>query len=69
LPFGENTENNEFSIFPNNLFVDNLYIGLGYDVSEITDEYIVSVINDSITYSEYRESELNKKEIDLRWVH
>lgn len=69
LPFGENIENNEFSIFPNNLFVDNLYIGLGYDVSEITDEYIVSVINDSITYSEYRESELNKKEIDLRWVH
>ena len=52
-----------------NLFVDNIEVCLGYDVSEITDEYIVPVINDSMTYSEYRETELNKKEIDLRWVH
>ena len=52
-----------------NLFVDNVYVSVGYDISEITDEYIVPVINDSMTYSEYRETELNKKEIDLRWVH
>ena len=52
-----------------NLFVDNVYISVGYDVSEITDELIVPVINDSMTYSSYRENELNKKEIDLRWVH
>lgn len=54
---------------PNDLFVTNLYIGLGYDVSEITDELIIPVINDSMTYSEYRNNEDNKKEIDLRWVH
>lgn len=52
-----------------NLFVDSVYVSVGYDVSEITDEYIVPVINDSMTYSEYRDTELNKKEIDLRWVH
>lgn len=55
--------------FGDNLFVDNIQVSLGYDVSEITGEYIVPVINDSMTYSEYRESEKNKKEIDLRWVH
>ena len=55
--------------FGDNLFVNNVYIGLGYDVSEITDEYIVPVINDSITYSAYRENDLNKKRINLRWVH
>ena len=55
--------------YEDNLFVNNVYVSLGYDVSEITDEYIVPVINDSMTYSEYRENELNKKEIDLRWVH
>ena len=63
---GLNTYTTEFG---ENLFVNNVYVSLGYDVSEITDEYIVPVINDSITYSEYRENELNKKEIDLRWVH
>ena len=54
---------------PDDLFVTNLHISLGYDVSEITDELIVPIINDSMTYSEYRESKLNKKKIDLRWVH
>ena len=63
---GLNTYTTEFG---DNLFVNNVYVSLGYDVSEITDEYIVPVINDSMTYSAYRESELNKKEIDLRWVH
>ena len=52
-----------------NLFVDNIEVCLGYDVSEITDEYIVPVINDSMTYSHFRKDEYNKKEIDLRWVH
>ena len=63
---GLNTYTTEFG---DNLFVNNVYIGLGYDVSEITDEYIVPVINDSITYSAYRENDLNKKRINLRWVH
>lgn len=57
------------ALYEDNLFVNNVYVSLGYDVSEITDEYIVPVINDSMTYSEFRETELNKKEIDLRWVH
>ena len=63
---GLNTYTTEFG---DNLFVNNVYVGLGYDVSEITDEYIVPVINDSITYSAYRENDLNKKRINLRWVH
>lgn len=63
---GLNTYTTEFG---DNLFVNNVYVGLGYDVSEITDEYIVPVINDSITYSAYRENNLNKKRINLRWVH
>ena len=63
---GLNTYTTEYG---ENLFVDNVYVSVGYDISEITDEYIVPVINDSMTYSEYRETELNKKEIDLRWVH
>lgn len=57
--------------FGHNLFVDvdSIEIGLGYDIAEITDELIVPVIKDSMTYSAYREEELNKKYIDLRWVH
>lgn len=58
-----------FTEYGENLFVDNVYVSLGYDVSEITDEYIVPVINDSMTYSNYRENDLNKKRINLRWVH
>ena len=55
--------------FGPNLFVDNIEIGLGYDINEVTEELIVPVIKDSMTYSAYRKEELNKKQIDLRWVH
>ena len=72
----ENGTKQYMTSFGPNLFVDNLYIGLGYDVSEIKDEYIVPIVTslnngyytkDSLSYSSFRDN--NEKNIDLRWVH
>jgi hypothetical protein len=59
--------NIETSIYGYNLFVKNIYLCFGYDVSETRDELVVPVIDDSMTYSEFRTN--NNKTIGLRWVH
>ena len=52
-----------------NLFVNDVYISLGYDVSEFNDEMVRIFSLDSSTYSKNSQNEDNKKDISLRWIH
>lgn len=56
---------------PNNLFVKNIQLSMGYDTSEITNEFVqlYSLNNSSYTGNTADIKEDNKKEIKLRWVH
>lgn len=54
----------------NNIFVEDIELYLGYDVSQVSGEYVLPVMkNSSMSYADYRKPEFNKKEFDLRWVH
>lgn len=58
--------------FPNNIFVKNIYLCFGYDISSITEDTIFHVVlnqNGKETYSKYRDENSNQKTIKLRWVH
>ncbi len=55
----------------NNIFVDEIELCLGYDVAEVSNEYMVPVMLGQTTksYSEFRKAEFNVKNFDLRWIH
>lgn len=62
----------EDDLNPHNLFVNNVYICLGYSVKEFTNDYIDIYTSDSCSYhqkSKLDDSFSNKKSIELRWVH
>lgn len=55
--------------FPDNIFVDHLYIGLGYDLRSFDEDYATLYTFDTSTYIKSKSKEENKKEVNLRWVH
>jgi len=54
-------------LLPDNLFVDNIKLMLGYEASN--EEKIVIYTKDSLTYSSSLTDEQNKKTVNLRWSH
>lgn len=51
---------------PNNLFVDDVQLFMGYEIGYFTDETLLLYTPDTLSYS-YKREEL--KEINLRWIH
>lgn len=57
-----------------NLFVSNLYLSFGYDISTFTDDYVEIYTQNRNSYRRSTEVDdnymkQNKKEINMRWVH
>ena len=52
---------------PNNLFVDNINIYLGYEQDKYTEETLMLYTTDTYTY--YPNDNGNAKNIGLRWIH
>lgn len=60
-----------------NLYVDNLYLCLGYDINTLTDDYVEIFTQDSSDYARStvatdtaeNVNDKNKKTIQMRWVH
>lgn len=52
---------------PNNLFVDNVKIYLGYEMGAFTEETLMIFTNDSLTYHHTNQS--LARQIALRWIH
>ena len=57
-----------------NLFVNNIYLSFGYDISIFTDDYVEIYTQNRNSYrrstkvgNDYTEE--NQKEIKMRWVH
>lgn len=51
---------------PNNLFVDDVQLFMGYEIGYFTGETLILYTPDTLSYS-YKREEL--KEINLRWIH
>lgn len=72
IPYSMNNDyddgilDSDFSLRPNNLFVDNVKIYLGYDKNEFSGETLMVYTNDLMTYH-YKKA--NNKTIYLRWIH
>lgn len=52
---------------PNNLFVDNVKIYMGYEMGAFTEETLMIFTNDPLTYH-YTNEDLSR-DINLRWIH
>lgn len=53
-----------------NLYVNNIYISLGYDVNEINEERVQIYTLDSTTYSRTADPLTNNhKKLQVRWIH
>ena len=76
---GETIENSGYYIplgdkLNSNLFINNLEIHFGYDISMFTNDYVEIYTQDRSSYkcstsTETDNSDVNKKEINMRWVH
>ena len=63
-------------LLPANLFVDNVYICFGYDLSTFTKDYVEIYTQNRNTYKRSTDANsvdanesLNKKLINMRWIH
>lgn len=76
---GEKPDNSGYYIgqgdkLANNLFIDNLEIYFGYDISTFSNDYVEIYTPDRTSYrrsvsTTTDNTETNKKEINMRWVH
>lgn len=57
------------SIPPNNIFVKDIYMGLGISADEIENEYVRLYSLDGSTYVIDDRGQINSKTIKLKWVH
>ena len=57
------------SIPPNNIFVKDIYIGLGISADEIENEYVRLYSLDGSTYVIDDKGQIDSKTIKLKWVH
>ena len=57
------------NLLPDNLFVQDVYIALGYDVSEFDDEMVSIYSFNPTTYLRTAPTEENIKELVVRWIH
>ena len=54
---------------PDNLFVDNVKLYLGYDKNEFKDETLMIYTDNSLSYHYKHTLEENRKSMELRWIH
>lgn len=52
-----------------NLFMNNVYVSLGYDVSQFDTEMIQIYTLDRTSYIRENKDYDNAKQIQLRWIH
>lgn len=52
-----------------NLFTNDVYISLGYDISEFDSEQAYIYTLDSTTYAKTKDDITNSKQVQLRWIH
>lgn len=57
------------SVPPNNIFVKNIYMGLGISADEIENEYVRLYSLDGSTYVIDDKGQIDSKTIRLKWVH
>ena len=63
------TNDFNMSIPPNNIFVKNIYMGLGISADEIENEYVRLYSLDGSTYVIDDKGQIDSKTIRLKWVH
>jgi hypothetical protein len=56
-------------LYPANLFTQEVYIGLGYDLNSFDDDFASLYTFNTSTYIKLKSDEENKKTVNLRWIH
>lgn len=56
-------------VYPPNLFVSDVELSIGYDISSIAGDYVQIYTLDNSTYDRSGEPAVHKKLINLRWLH
>ena len=57
------------SVPPNNIFVKDIYMGLGIAIDEVENEYVRLYSLDGSTYVIKSDGKMDAKKITLKWVH
>ena len=57
------------SLQPDNLFIDNVKLYLGYDKNEFKDETLMIYTDNTLNYHYKRTTKENRKSMELRWIH
>jgi hypothetical protein len=60
---------NDEILLLDNLFVNNIYIGLGYDLNSFDSDLVNLYTFDTTTYIKTKDETENEKTIHLRWIH
>jgi hypothetical protein len=56
-------------LYPANLFTENVYVGLGYDLNDFDKDFATLYTFNTSTYIKLKSDEENKKTVNLRWIH
>ena len=51
-----------------NIYVNNIYIGLGYDINRFKEDAILLFCNNKSTYNYSSQTQENRKKLEIRWI-
>ena len=71
IPHGSTlAETGEFTIFPENIFIKNVKLYIGYDENDFDKDTLILYTDDSLTYNNKNsDAAANKKTVHARWIH
>lgn len=63
-------ETNQFEPLPDNIFIKNVKLFIGYDENDFDKDTLILYTDDSLTYNNKNEDAIaNKKTVNARWIH
>lgn len=63
-------ETGQFEPLPDNIFIKNVKLFIGYDENDFDKDTLILFTDDSLTYNNKNEdATTNKKKINVRWIH
>ena len=63
-------ETGQFELLPDNIFIKNVKLFIGYDENDFDKDTLILFTDDSLTYNNKNEdATTNKKKINARWIH
>lgn len=70
IPYQQQIDNFDSFYLPNNIFIQNIQVFMGYDQSSFTQDTLMIYTDDSLGYTnKSADRDINQKTIKLRWIH